>query len=235
MSRKRSDFIDNASAKTSTGWNSCMGKPMCKCVQSFPSHRRPHSQPAPLVLLPSTFAIPAPIQSFLQKADQFSSDGPRSSVSCSASSSSSPAPTSSSAASRAAAATASPAAGTAVTASTSQPPQYAQFERPRGDDSLPAMPSWKEAQGKKVYDQEHDGLRKDVELGELAGREKEHEQRQPMLATTEKRSLDPVPGYVEMDGSQAGDLGQAAGYRPYGQAYTAYSPVGGNGNSWRNV
>ncbi|KAL8757735.1 MAG: hypothetical protein Q9199_001988, partial [Rusavskia elegans] len=116
------------------------------------------------------------------------------------------------------------------------PPHYAQFERPRGEDSLPAMPSWKEAQEKKVYDQEHDGLRKDVEMGDLAAeREKEYEQRQPMLATAEKRSLDPVSGYVQMDGSQAGDLGRAAGYRPYGQAYTAYSPVADKGNSWRNV
>lgn len=99
------------------------------------------------------------------------------------------------------------------------------------------MPSWKEAQERKVYDQEHDGLRKDVEMGDLAAeREKEYEQRQPMLATAEERSLDPVPGYVKMDGSQAGDLGQAAGYRPYGQAsYTAYSPIWGKGNSWRNV
>lgn len=99
------------------------------------------------------------------------------------------------------------------------------------------MPSWNDAQEKKVYDGGYDGLRKDVEMGALPDREKEYEQRQPMLATAEKkRSLDPVSGgYVEMDGSPAGDLGQAAGYRPYGQAYTAYAPGGGHGNSWKNV
>ncbi|KAL8659573.1 MAG: hypothetical protein Q9226_000354 [Calogaya cf. arnoldii] len=219
MSRKRSNFVDNASAKTSTGWNSCMGKPMCKW-------------PAILAILLGILVL-LTCTYFLLRC-----------LSCCCCDCLSGGRYRRNRKHKYADLHSSPYNNTTTAYQpplpppgypTGQPPQYAQFERPRGDDSLPAMPSWKEAQEKKVYDHEHDGLRKDVEMGELAGREKEYEQRQPMLATTEKRSLDPVPGYVEMDGSRAGDLGQAAGYRPYGQAYTAYSSVGGSGNSWRNV
>ncbi|KAL8675059.1 MAG: hypothetical protein Q9168_000542 [Polycauliona sp. 1 TL-2023] len=104
------------------------------------------------------------------------------------------------------------------------------------------MPIWSQAQEKRVYGHEQDdALRKDLEMGDSSNHhgEKEYEQRVPMLATTNEKRADPFAGgRVEMDGSHAGDLGQANGngYRPYGQAYTAYSsPVGAGGNSWRNV
>ena len=41
--QKRLEFVDNASAKASSGWDTCMGKPMCKCVCSSVSHIHPLS------------------------------------------------------------------------------------------------------------------------------------------------------------------------------------------------
>ncbi|KAL8727766.1 MAG: hypothetical protein Q9166_005821 [cf. Caloplaca sp. 2 TL-2023] len=219
---KRSDFTDNASAKASSGWQSCMSKSMCKWPAILGIIL------AILVILTCTYFLLRCLSCCCwdclsggryqrgkrkhKYADLHSS--PYDTVY-------------------------QPTTSPAPPAYAGQPPQYAKFERPRGDDSLPAMPSWKEAQERRVYDQEHDVVRKDIEMGKLE-REKEYEQRQPMLARDAKN--DPVPGYAEMDGSQGGDLGQRGGYRPYGQAYTPYSPVGGAwqpqagmGNTWRNV
>ncbi|KAI4235196.1 MAG: hypothetical protein LQ349_003312 [Xanthoria aureola] len=226
ISHKRSDLVDNASAKASTGWNSCMGKPMCKWPAILGILL------GILVLLTCTYFLLRCLSCCCcdcLSGGRYRRGGRKHKY---------------------ADLHAAPYGTGAVTTYQSPlappgyptgqqppPPQYAQFERQRGEDSLPAMPSWNDAQEKKVYDGGYDGLRKDVEMGALPDREKEYEQRQPMLATAEKkRSLDPGSGgYVEMDGGQAGDLGQAAGYRPYGQAYTAYAPGGGHGNSWKNV
>ncbi|KAL8999219.1 MAG: hypothetical protein Q9169_001884 [Polycauliona sp. 2 TL-2023] len=216
----RDDFVDSASAKASSGWDSCMGKPMCKWPAILGILL------AILVLLTCTYFFLRCLSCCCcdclsggryQKrrkhryTDLHSSPYNQTTTAYQPSHSPPGYPT-----------------------GHPPPPQYAQFERPRGDDSLPVMPSWSQAQEKKVYGHEHDSLRKDLEMGNSTDPEKEYEQRQPMLATTaEKKGSDHV---AEMDGSQAGDLGQAtAGYKPYGQAYTAYSPVGGSGNSWRNV
>ncbi|KAL9578830.1 MAG: hypothetical protein Q9212_005471 [Teloschistes hypoglaucus] len=134
-----------------------------------------------------------------------------------------------------------------------QPPMYAQFDagsgRRRGDDSLPAMPTWKEAGERRVYEEED--VEKtggtDVEMERLHG-EKEREARLPMLPPSSQHR-DPAPGFSkEMDpGSHGGgDLGQGQayvpyqpfvqGYRPYGEAFTPQAEKGqAGGNAWRDV
>ncbi|KAL8771907.1 MAG: hypothetical protein Q9209_002845 [Squamulea sp. 1 TL-2023] len=222
---RRSEFTDNASAKASSGWNTCMSKPMCK-------------YPAILAIILAILILLTIIYFSLRCLSCCCCDclsggryrrGKRKQY-------------------KFADLHASPYHNDNATAyqptsppgyhpsGQQQPPQYAQFERQREDDSLPAMPRWEEGREKRVFDSEEadGGLRKEAGIGKLE-REKEYEteQRQPMLQ-------DPVPGYAEMDGSRAGDLGmgQTGGYRPYGQAYTPYSPVGGGGQgngTWRNV
>ncbi|KAL8809680.1 MAG: hypothetical protein Q9200_003211 [Gallowayella weberi] len=200
---KRSEFTDNASAKASSGWSSCMSKPMCKwpailaillailllltltyftlrclsccCCDCLSGGRYRHSK-----------------RQQYKYADLHPSPYHHDS--------------------------------TAYQPSHGAPPQYAHFENPsRGGDALPAMPSWNEGKERRVmYDE---GLMKDVEMGKLE-RERQVEQRLPMLAADDAK-LGSVPaGYAEMDGGLGGDLGRA---RPYGQAYTAYSPGGGGG------
>lgn len=249
---QRSDFVDDATAKASSGWDTCMGKPMCKYVASIPSlisssfplsHTSipfssvntltpsPHRWPAILGILLAILLLLTCTYVLLRCLSCCCCDClsggryQRNRKHKYADLHSSPYNHNNNTAYQA------PVAPPGYLAGQAPPPQYAQFDRPRGDDSLPAMPSWKGAQEKKVYEYGYEGLRKDVEMGSSPAREKEYEQRQPMLATGEKRA-EPVPGYVEMDGSQTGDLGgQGAGYGPYGQAYAAYSPAG----SWRNV
>ncbi|KAL8697576.1 MAG: hypothetical protein Q9224_002243 [Gallowayella concinna] len=197
---KRSELTDNVSAKASSGWSSCMSKPMCKW-------------PAILAILLAILLLLTLIYFTLRclsccccnclsggryqrnKRKQYRYADLHSS------------PYNNN-------------HNTVYQPSHGAPPQYAQFDHTsRGADSLPAMPSWNEGKDRRVYDE---GLRKDVEMGKLE-REGHFEQRLPMLSTNNPKH-DPVPGYAEMDGNQGGDLGQP---RPYGQAYMAYSPVVG--------
>ncbi|KAL8756115.1 MAG: hypothetical protein Q9184_004595 [Pyrenodesmia sp. 2 TL-2023] len=115
------------------------------------------------------------------------------------------------------------------------PPQYTYFENGSrgGEDSLPRMPVWGEAGERRVYESEgggdgKEGVRKEKEL------EYEREQRLPMLADS------PAPRYkeVEMDAAgAAGDLGrqgglEGAGYKPFGAAYRPYEA---GGKEWRGM
>ncbi|KAL8679864.1 MAG: hypothetical protein Q9186_003884 [Xanthomendoza sp. 1 TL-2023] len=199
---KRSELTDNVSAKASSGWSSCMSKPMCKW-------------PAILAILLAILLLLTLIYFTLRclsccccnclsggryqrnKRKQYKYADLHSSPYNNNNNN-----------------------NTVYQPSHGAPPQYAQFDHAsRGGDSLPAMPSWNEGKDRRVYDE---GLRKDVEMGKLE-REGHFEQRLPMLSTNNSKH-DPVPGYAEMDGNQGGDLGQP---RPYGQAYMAYSPVVG--------
>ncbi|KAL8911456.1 MAG: hypothetical protein Q9171_003389 [Xanthocarpia ochracea] len=230
--RYRSEFTDNASAKASSKFNACMSKPMCKW-------------PAILGIILAVLFVLTCIYCLLRclsccccdclSGGRYQRGGKRRHRHKYADLHSPPYDTAYQPS------TANPNPPPGYPAS-QQPPQYAQFGRTGGDDSLPAMPNWTEAQEKRVYDQQHDSLRKEVEMGRPMEREKEYEQREPMLAR--EKPHDPLPGYAEMDGTRSGDLGtgQVGGYKPYGQAYAPYSPVAGagqpqagNANSWRNL
>ena len=106
-------------------------------------------------------------------------------------------------------------------------------ERGRGgEDSLPAMPTWKDSENGHVLEQEDSRSRhpggSDVAMGKLE-REREYEQHHPMLS---HQAPDPVPQYAEMDANPSGDLGRAqGGYHQYGASYSqaavpkpAYAP-----------
>ncbi|KAL8890715.1 MAG: hypothetical protein Q9215_002159 [Flavoplaca cf. flavocitrina] len=219
---KRSDFVDDVSAKASSGWDTCMGKPMCKWPAILGILL------AVLLLLTCTYFLLRCLSCCCcdcLSGGRYQRNRKHKYVDLHSSPYNHNANT----------AYQPPTAPPGYPAGQAPPPQYAQFERPRGDDSSPAMPSWKGAQEKTVNEHGYEGLRKDAGMGSSPEREKEYEQRQPMLATGQKRA-EPVPGYVEMDGNQAGDLGgQGGGYRPYGQAYAAYLPGGPGSGSWRNV
>ncbi|KAL8777311.1 MAG: hypothetical protein Q9213_007915 [Squamulea squamosa] len=228
---KRSEFTDGASAKASSAWNNCMSKPMCK-------------YPAILAIILAILILLTIIYFALRclsccccdclsggryrrgKRKQYKyADLHASPYNNNDNATAYKQPT-------------APPPGYHPSGQQQPPPQYAQFQRQRGDDSLPAMPRREEMTEKRVFDsaEGYGALRKEAGIGKLE-REKEYEteQRQPMLH-------DPAPGYAEMDGSRAGDLGMGPtdGYRPYGQAYTPYSPVGGGGGqgkgcAWKNV
>ncbi|KAL8690230.1 MAG: hypothetical protein Q9218_004281 [Villophora microphyllina] len=229
----RSEFTDNASAKASSGWNACMNRSMCK-------------YPAILGIILAVLAILACIYCALrclscccccdclsggryQRKSKYKYADLHSSPYTGYQQQQPPPPG-------------------YVEQQQQQPPMYARFDtsngRRRGDDSLPAMPVWKEAGEKRVYEDGHvrEVEKGDVEMGPLHG-EKEREARQPMLAPSQ---YDPAPGYQEMDGS--GDLGQKQGqgqryvaYQPFSQGYRPYGehpPQAGKGslgNSWRDV
>ncbi|KAL8641460.1 MAG: hypothetical protein Q9228_001723 [Teloschistes exilis] len=140
-----------------------------------------------------------------------------------------------------------------------QSPMYAQFDagngRQRGDDSLPAMPTWKEAGERRVYEEEDVKTGGgDVEMGQLHA-EKEREARQPMLPPSSQHR-DPAPSFPkEMDAANHGSgvLGQrqgqgqgqgqayvpyqpfAQGYRPYGEHTPQAEKRQAGGNTWRDV
>ncbi|KAL8943417.1 MAG: hypothetical protein Q9216_001055 [Gyalolechia sp. 2 TL-2023] len=212
----RSEFTDNASAKASSGWNTCMSKAYCK-------------YPAIIGIVLGILIALACLYCLFRFL---------SCCCCDCLSGGRYQRSSRKRKHRYADLGASPYTGYQAAANPGgvvgtgpgyrEPPQYARFEYSNGGaDSLPKMPVWEEAGKRRVEDE---GVGYAGGGGGDGKREKEleveYEMREPMLRG--ERESAPAPAYAEMDaGSPAGgDLGYGRGYKPYGAGYTAYSPVG---------